>query len=167
MVIYHEVTHDALARIRQEGIKRASRGIKGKDKSIIHTDNFLDKHCPPYLHEISVSRNNNIYGYIGTKSSLIDIQDGSLISLSKKKEQNDQVLLRLDIDTQGCWVSDLDMYDKVKDAIVKKQPNEKILQLCHRYWNALQPLKNYKKNIKRPEVMITYDIPASCITLAK
>jgi hypothetical protein len=164
MVIYHEVAPDALARVKIDGLKRASRGEKGKDKLIIHTNEFLDKHCPPHLHAAGVSRHNNIYGYLGTKSSIIDIQDGSLIPLSEKGNQNNLVLLRLELNIQHCWVSDLDMYDKVRDVIAKKQPTEKILQLCRHYWNALQPLKTYKKNIRRPEVMITYDIPASCIT---
>ncbi len=77
MIVYHEIDSDSLDSVRAEDIKRTSRDIKGNNKKIIKTDQFLDAHRPAHLRTIGLSRNNNIYGYIGTSNKITDIRDGA------------------------------------------------------------------------------------------
>ena len=163
MIIYHEVTPESLSSVLSDGLKRTSRGAKTDDKAIVKTDKLLDAHCPEHLRAAGLSRQENIYGYLGTESSVSDIKDGSATSISKKRDQNDQVLLRLIVDTQRCWVSDLDKYDAMKTALMNKSPQQTLLELCDNYWNSLQPLDTYNADMQRPEVMITYNLPPSNI----
>lgn len=158
MIIYHEISSGMLPKIKSEGLKRTARGTKSNEDAILRADNVLDQYIPPELQASGVSRNNTIYGYLGDESSLVDIQDGQKISLKKKKQQNGQVLLRLDVDPKDCWVSNLNAYDAVKQAIANRKSHQALSKLCKDYWNGVRPLNEYQCDIERPEIMITCNI---------
>jgi hypothetical protein len=158
MFIYHEIRPEALPTALAEGLVRTSQGAKSEDPAILKTNSFLDKHCPDHLRAAGLSRRNNIYGYIGSGSSIIDIQNGQKIPLQEKQRQNNLALVRLEVDPRHCWISDLDKYDAVKDAIMRNTSIQELIPLSNDYWNSLQPLKDYSARIRRPEVMIICDI---------
>jgi hypothetical protein len=160
--IYHQLTNKAWELAKVKGLLRSARGDKGQDEQIIKTDKFLDTHIPQALQNEGVGRCNNIYGYIGSKNELVDIQSGDLRPVTQIAAQHSHVLLRLEVELRHCWVSDLDLYDAVKRA-----RNIDRKKAAVHYWNALQPLANYKNTMRRPEVMITIDIPPSHLQVAK
>lgn len=68
------------------------------------------------------------------------------------------MVLLLDIDPERCFVSNLDTFDKVKDTLTSGN-TKTAEQLAATYWQSLVPLTRYQwQQIRRPEVMIPYDI---------
>lgn len=148
----------------KEGLKRTSRGEKGDDSLIIRVDALLDSCRPDELRQAGVSRDDNVYGYVADGDCLIDITDGRAVKLSNFINRSDQAVLRLHIEPERCYVSDLDAYDKVADAFGQGAGKELLRQLARRYWTSVRGLQYFGAgDIRRPEVMITYDIPPDAI----
>lgn len=161
MRAYHEVTPGELGSVLSNGLKRTSRGAKGDDKLIIQTDAFLDKHRPHSLKEKGVSRNTNLYAYIGDGATIVDITDGREVALDRFIATGTQAVLELKLDLTRCYVSDLDTYDALKKAIGQHQGTDRLETLAASYWRKLQPLATFKiGDIRRPEIMVTYDVEA-------
>jgi hypothetical protein len=159
MIAYHKISSDKLEDALTRGLDCTSRGAKGADESIKQADAFLDDHRPAKLVEANVSRNNNLYAYVASDEGVVDIQNGKVVSLQTFIEHDDQISLRITVDPQKCYVSDLDQYDRVKRAL---QNNEAIdlSGLAKQYWASLIPLRTFTMGaIERPEIMITYSIP--------
>lgn len=150
--IYHQLTDHAWQLAKTQGLLRTTRGDKGDDEAIIRTDEFLDEHVPHKLANAGVRRCHVIYGYIGDSSHLIDIETGNAVPVMQKAKEAGHVLLWLETDPKVCWVSDLDLYDAVKDSDLSPK-------YAAAYWAALQPLTRYDGSIHRPEVMIAADLP--------
>ncbi len=158
MKLYHEVKPDSVGAILQKGLIRTSRGQKGDDKYIIQTDAILDQHRSSALKEAGVSRDDNLYCFYAHNGSITDIRDGAVVPLKKYAATNDYSVLEIDVPVKGCYVSDLDTYDALKDAVTHHQQN-KLEQLAKSYWDKLTPLEQYQEGtFRRPEVMITFDI---------
>lgn len=158
-VAYHETNPDNLGATLTHGLRRTSRGDKGDDPDIKRTDDLLDALRPESLLAAGVSRDNNLYAYLCTDKSVVDITDGSLVSRPKFIQRSTQAVLELEIDPRRCYVSNIDTYDALKDALTHygTLAAEKI---AHNYWNSLIPLVDFTlSSIKRPELLITYDIP--------
>lgn len=151
-MIYHQLTDEAWNETRTKGLHRNDRGEKGDDKAIIRTDHFLDAHIPDTLAKHGLQRCNVIYGYLGDSTHLTDIETGDAIPIAQKATEGDRTLLRLEVDPSECWVSDLDLYDAVKNS---ENPSQ---EQAITYWKSLQPLTQYDGSIRRPEVMITTDL---------
>ena len=163
MVLYHEVTKDSVEKILADGLKRTSRGDKGDKTDIIETDTYLDNHRPAALRERGVSRDDNLYAFVGTDNSLVDITNGATLSLADYP-QEDSILLRIAVDEDTCYVSDLDRYDAVKAAIANHE-TATLAELADEYWASLTPLRTFEiGGILRPEIMITTDVPPQQIT---
>ena len=159
MIVYHEVSNDALDSVLEEGLVRTSRGEKGDDSSIAKTDELLDGNRPAALREIGISRDDNLYAYLSSDTSLIDITDGSLVPLDTFIKNSDGAVLALTINAPQCYVSDLDQYDAVKEAVENDNDIETLQEMSETYWNSLVPLDEFTPgDIDRPEVMIPYDI---------
>ncbi len=166
MIVYHEVSPDSLDSIRQKGLKCTSRGEKGDDSSIARTDKLLDASRPDYLKQVAVSRDDNLYAYVADGSKLIDIKDGKSVELEDFIKKSEQTVLRLSIDPKRCYVSDLDAFDQLKDGIENDEDPDKLKRLINRYWQKLIPLEQFNiGGIRRPEVMITYDIEPGAIEI--
>lgn len=158
MALYHEVTQDSVEKILTDGLKRTSRGDKGDQTDIIQTDTYLDNHRPSALRARGVSRDDNLYAFIGTDDSLVDITNGATVSLQDYPQEN-SALLRLVVDEAACYVSDLDRYDAVKAAIANHETTT-LADLAAKYWASLMPLADFAiGDMTRPEVMVTTDIP--------
>lgn len=166
MIVYHEIEFESLESALAKGLKRSSRGEKGDTSDIIKTDCFLDEQRPKGLSKAGVSRDDNLYAFMATDGKVISITDGSAVDINTFVKNSSKALLELSVPPQHCYVSDLNAYDAVKKAVENKADEATLRILAKRYWEALQPMKTFKTgSIRRPEVMITKDIPPKNITL--
>jgi hypothetical protein len=167
MIIYHVVASDAVSSILQKGLKRTSRGEKGDDTSIIKTDKFLDEIRPKKIRLANLSRDNNIYGYLPRGDKVIDIRDGKYIAPHKLARDN-QTVLRLEVDPERSYVSDLDIYDFLKHSIEQNKPAAYLRKLGMEYWESIIMLSKADSIVpRRPEVMVTYDISPANIQIVR
>ena len=157
--VYHEIDNSSLQDVIRHGLKRTSRGNKGEDKNIIETDAYLDDHRPAHLRDKDVSRDNNLYAYLVIDDKISDITDGSLVPINEFVNNSNDAVLRLNVNPVHCFVSDLDIYDELKNHITKSKDSPALEKLAQKYWNRLCSLNDYAPySIARPELMITYDI---------
>jgi len=164
MTLYHKVSSESLDDTLQHGLKRALRGERGAADIIAVTDQFLDQHRPATLRTNNVSRDHAIYAYIGTDHSITSIENGQEEPLSKHLEQ-DGGLLKLTVDPKDCYVSDLDQFDAVKQALEADDPTL-AEERADRYWETITPLSRYEHGtFRRPEVIITNDISPNAIAI--
>jgi|GEM_PF-3474691 len=158
-IAYHEISFDDLKDALINGLKCTSRGDKGDDEHIIETDHMLDSQRPAILREQGVSRDSNLYAYLASGDTVIDITDGQTIPLTTFVKRSKQAVLALTINPSRCFVSDLDAYDEVKSAFANRSSASALRHLAERYWKTVVPLNEYAPfQIARPELMITYDI---------
>lgn len=145
----------------QHGLMLNPGGDK-TDDSIRQTDAFLNNCRPPRLVKGGVDRMRNNYCYLAHGDYIIDITSGEEKPVLAFTNERPQALLQIDVNPTACYVSDLDLYDQVKQLLQNDdQPSAQ--RLAHVYWEALQLLGTYRGNIHRPEVMTTYDVPPSAI----
>lgn len=166
MKAYHEVSTEDVATILKHGLKKTSRGDKGDDKVILATDAFLDEHCPDFLKTHGLSRDDNIYAYVRNGDSIVTITDGKQVPIKVFVKRSKDNVLELTIDPSRCYVSDLDAYDALKHVILHEGARPLLTTLAYAYWSKLKRLDQYTPgSIKRPELMITYDIEPDNIKL--
>jgi len=159
MIAYHEVLPDTVNTVLAQGLKRTSRGAKGDDAFIIKADRYLDGNRPHDLKVSGVSRDNNIYAYVSLNNRIVDIADGTFLPLEEFIARSTHCVLQLDLDPRRCFVSDLDTYDAIKQAIQEDKEQDILERLARSYWDKLIRLINFKEgSIRRPEIMVTYDI---------
>jgi small nuclear ribonucleoprotein (snRNP)-like protein len=144
VVVYHEIKKDYLDKVLKNGLKRSSRGDKGDDEDIKKTDQLLDKSRPKKL------------------------TDGKSKNISDISQRSEHQLLEVKIDPKRCYVGDLDCYDRILN-MVKYNNIEQAHELAAVYWQRITRLDKYNhdKGFKRPEVMVTYDIPSSQLEIEK
>ncbi len=166
-VLYHEIDPSSEKDVLNEGIKRGASGDKS-DKQKKMVDTFLDTHLPDWAENIQLCRGMVNYGYLTYEGKVIDITDGEAVSIEEFMAKNDQILLRLTVDTDDCFVSDLDLYDTLVRAMELDEQDSTREHLADRYWERIIPLADYEPGtIKRPEVMINTDILPSDIEVVK
>jgi hypothetical protein len=166
MIIYHQVDADSIESILRDGLKTHLRGDKESNTAIAQADAYLDDHRPESIVKANVSRQNNAYGYVGVgQDQAIDITDGSIISVHDLSASEQQILVKLDVDANRCFVSNLDAFDAVKSAHSNAFDERHLQQLSDQYWRSIVPLPQFDiTKTPRPEVMITYDVPPENIT---
>lgn len=158
--VYHQVSRKRLDDIRHDGLVQFPAGER-REGTIAVVDALLNDVRPERWTVAGVDRERNIYGYLAVGDKLVDIRTGKTLSPHEVIEPG-QVLVRIAVDPLCCYVSDLDMYDKIKE-LVEADEHKRALQLAQRYWAAVQPLDTYDSAFSRREVMITYDVPANMI----
>lgn len=111
-----------------------------------------------------VSRDDNLYAYVRTDDAIIDITDGTHVPLGEFVAASSGRILELDIDPQRCFVSDLGTYDTLKAAIDSHENQSVFDRLAKSYWDKVVKLSSFDPAvIRRPEIMITYDVPPNNI----
>jgi hypothetical protein len=167
-VAFHEIKKSNLELARRVGLKRTSRGDKGDDKEIIKTDKLLDDNRQAELVLANVSRDDCLYCYFYYKNKIVDITDGKLKDIHEISRSKSQALLRVKVIPTRCYVSNLDLYDEILQSL-KRQNTTKAIELANKYWQKLTRLDNYdhSNGFKRPEIMVTYDVPPSCLEVVK
>lgn len=164
MIAYHTITPEALDTALRKGLKCSSRGEKGDDSAIIAADKFLDAHRPDHIIESEISRQNNLYAYVADGNRVVNIANGQSITLAAFLKKQDQTVLQLTLEPQRCYISDIDLFDAVKSAIEQGHPKDTNKDLAVRYWKGIRPIEQFTAgDIRRPEIMITYDIPPTDI----
>lgn len=168
MRVYHEISPEKLDSVLQDGIKQGSSGKKSSDEWIKKTDLFLDENRPESLIELGISRKNTIYAYLVRHSMIFSINDGQEVPISAFIKQSSEAIVEIAVEADKCYISDLDIYDTVKSALETGSDKRTLRHLASTYWKQLTPLTDYETvKIRRPEVMITYDIPRSAIRVSK
>ena len=159
MIAFHEVDPAHVKSILAHGLKRTSRGEKGDGSDIVRTDQLIDEWRPDDLRKAGWSRDNNLYAYIVLDGNVIDITNGQRVPVDKFIANARQSLLELTVDSDRCFVSDLDIYDELMHAIHNKRAEVHLRQIAERYFNAVQPLSLFDgSSIVRAELMVPYDI---------
>jgi hypothetical protein len=158
LTLYHMVASDQLAAVLKHGLRQGSRGSKSSDPLITQADQLLDEHCPPRLQAAGVSRQANQYAYIPTPDGrIIDIRDGEPKLPAELAGLTGHHLLRLEVDSGVCYVSDLDRFDAVVAAL-RRGKSQTVVERAQVYWRAFTPIEAYKGGIRRPEAVITTSI---------
>lgn len=167
ITLYHEVSSDSVDGILQNGIKRDKGGEK-RDAQIEKIDTFLDTHLPDNFESLGLNRRSVIYAYLEHEGNIVDITDGELVPLEKYESEKGTVLLRITVDPENCYVSDLDLYDTLKRAMQLDEQDSTREHLADQYWKRIVPLEEFQLgSIKRPEVMINADIEPKSIEIIK
>jgi hypothetical protein len=158
-IVYHEIATDSLEQVLKNGIKRAKQSDKSKESAIQKTDKFLDTHRTPAIVAAGVSRAETIYGYMATDGEAVNITNGKQISIPTLKANRSKRLVKLAVDPSRCYVSDLDLYDTIKRALELDEQDSTREHLAQQYWTKIIRLSDYEPGtIRRPEVMIAYDV---------
>ncbi len=160
--VFHEIKSDRIENVLQNGLQLTSGGDK-RDKDINKTDEFLNEYRPKYLVQRGVDRKTNTYCYLASGNEIIDITSGESKSPQEIISDSQHALLQIEIEPGKCYVSDLDIYDQVKELLGSGNDTQ-AQRLAQTYWNELQLFADYNKNIRLPEIMVTYAVPPSHIT---
>lgn len=164
MIVYHEVAPEDVQEILQNGIRCGAEGEK-TDASIAQADKYLDKYIPENLAAAHVSRRNNIYAYLVEGESIVDITNGQRLTQAAFLARSEQQVVTLDIDPDRSYVSDVDAFDTLKQGLEEERDAAELRRLASQYWARLLPLSQYDSGSrKRPEVMITYDVPPVAVS---
>jgi hypothetical protein len=156
--LYHEVDPNLVEKVLQQGIRRGSEGEK-TDPQKKKIDTFLDTHAPDWIKWQRLSRADAIYAYLSDGDKIIDITDGQSVTFDKFLAKTTDTLLCLMVDSDYCFVSDLDLYDTIVRAMELDEQDSTREHLADRYWRRIIPLDKYEPGtFKRPEVMINTDI---------
>jgi hypothetical protein len=133
--VFHEVSAERLDQVLWDGIGCGDSGEK--TAAAEHgADAFLDAHAPPRYAECGLGRRNVVYGYLPMGDRLIDIRTGQDIEVHAFAAQQKQVLVRTEVERSRCFVSDLDCYDIVKDALSSSWRPEALRRWEARYGRA-------------------------------
>ncbi|UTX51140.1 hypothetical protein KI440_02950 [Candidatus Saccharibacteria bacterium TM7i] len=168
MKAYHEIQPDMLEAALTSGLICTARGDKGDDAAIIKTDCYLDERRPEALVREGVSRDNNLYAYACVNGAVIDITNGEHVPVKHFVARSKQRVLELEIDPKRCFVSDLDTYDALKDALTHHGNKAVLERLAKSYWDKVTVLEKCNPaTFRRPEVMVTYDVPPNHVKLTQ
>jgi hypothetical protein len=96
------------------------------------------------------------------------IKTDNLKGVHEISRSKSQALLRVSVVSTCCYVSNLDLYDEVL-LCLKRGNAAKAKKLADKYWHELTRLDKYdhSNGFIRPEIMVTYDIPATQIEIFK
>jgi len=159
MRVFHEVEPDSVDIVMERGLVIGASGEK-TDRYISMTDTFLNSYRPDALIQKNINRETNLYCYLGTGNAIIDISSGKHIPVQTFANSRPQALLQIEVETDKCYVSDLDLFDQVMEFL-KNSDEENAEQVAYTYWSSLQLLQDYDGAIHRPEVIIPYNVPSS------
>lgn len=158
---YHIASKKDLDNILRKGIDPTDSGAK-TDKLIARTDEYLDAHKAT---SFNISRQASVYAYVVRDGFVYDITDGKKIAESAFICEHAGELLRLEIATERCYVSDTDAFDAVKDALQTGNDTATIEQLAGHYWDRIVPLDTFDfHSVRRPELMIPHAIKPRAVT---
>ncbi|HEX2286999.1 MAG TPA: hypothetical protein VHI10_19610 [Mycobacterium sp.] len=152
--------------VLREGLQRHGQGEK-TDSASKEADNFLDSRLPSELASKGVGRQSVVYGYLSSDGKLVDIRSGAPIDIGDFASRRELTLLRMTVDSELCYVSDLNLYDRVKDAVQSAKPDEALDEYAEHYWANVVPLDTYEPGQhRRPEVLIAGDVRPDDIEVA-
>lgn len=159
--LYHATSDVSVDELTSKGL-RCDTQRAGENELMRKVNIFLDQHAPNVATQAELSRQHNIYGYLGIDDLIINIEDGTHIPLQDFTKDSLKTIVELRCDPAYCYVSNLDALDAVKHALQDNASESVLLQLAGDYWRSIMPLSVFAiGDIRRPEVMITNDVPPS------
>ena len=159
MTLFHEIKPDKREDALCRGLMQGDGGDK-RNAAINKADAFLRELQPGHLVRAGVDRQANIFCYLTHGKQVLDITTGDTRDPAAIARDHGAAMLRVEADERRCYVSDIDAYDQIKDLLIAG----KIAQARQRapaYWQHVIPLAKYAGQFRRPEVLVTYDIPSS------
>lgn len=159
VVVYHEIDPNTLAQVLEEGVKRTVHSEKSEEHLVKQTNEFLDTHRDENALHARLSRFSNTYAYLGNYEKLVDIVTGTSSQVLEFVRRTGKTLVRMKVDPSQCYVADLDLYDTLKRAMELGEQDSTREHLAAKFWEKLIRLDMFSPDlIRRPEVMVTYDI---------
>jgi len=159
IVVYHEIDPHSLRRVLKEGVRRTVHSAKSEEHLVKKTNLFLETHRDDTALRAKLSRLTNTYAYLGNHEKLIDIVNGVSSLVPQFVEKTGKTLVRMKVDPSQCYVADLDLYDTLKRAMELDEADSTREHLAVTFWEKLVRLDMFSPDlIKRPEVMVTYDV---------
>src|SRR5690606_15492069 len=99
-----------------------------------------------------IYRNSSIYGYLPIDArNVIDITNGQPIAVDELAKELEQEIVKITVNQQTCYASDLDAYDAVRKAVEAHVDESALQRLANSYWSKLVRLSDYETDgIRRP-----------------
>lgn len=167
VVVYHEIDPTLLNQVLHEGVKRTVHSEKSEEHLVKQTNEFLDTHRDENALRARLSRFTNTYAYLGNHEKLIDIVSGASSKVTQFVKKTGKTLVRMNVDPSQCYVADLDLYDTLKRAMELGEQDSTREHLAAVFWERLVRLDMFSPDlIRRPEVMVTYDVSPKSIEIA-
>lgn len=165
IIVYHEIEPLSLGDVVRDGVKRTVHSSKSEEHLVKQTNRFLETHRTEPILQAQLSRLANTYGYLGNHTTIIDIVNGTCDPVREFVRRTGKTLVRMTVDPSRCYVADLDLYDTLKRAMTLGERDTTLEQLASTYWDTLIRLDMFSPDlIKRPEVLVTYDVSPKFIT---
>jgi len=162
--LYHQASKKDAAKILREGLLQGAGGERrAADDDISRGDALLNRLRSPQDKQRGLDRERNVYCYMAAEKGIVDITSGAIEDPAAVLDDASQTLLAIDADPAHCFVSDLDRYDSFMQA-AKNGDMEQARKLGREYWRALQSLQEYAHTFRRPEVIVTCNVPPEKIT---
>lgn len=157
--LFHEIDPDKQEDVLRHGLKQGDSGSK-RDAAINKTDAFLREFQPERLVRAGVDRQANIFCYLADGQQAVDITSGNMRDPAVIAQEHGGAMLCVETDEAHCYVSDIDLYDQIKDLLTSGQVAQ-ARQLAPVYWQHVVPFAEYAMQFRRPEVLVVCDIPPS------
>ncbi len=162
--LFHKIQSDRVTDVLRHGLLLGATGDM-RGPMVAKTDDLLNAFRPPHLTRKGVDRKTNTYCYLTIGREVVDITSGDKKSPEEIAASPTHTLLEIEVDPTACYVSDLDLYDTIMQ-LLQNADDATAHALTPVYWSRLQPLSQYTGGSRRPEVMVTYDVPPACILRA-
>lgn len=174
--VYHEASEDSVESILQEGLKRGAQGEGSQEEHAQKTNDALNRRRPEEYTSAGIDRQACLYGFLLLDDKIIDANDGRQLDPEEWQPQEGKSGLRLIVDPGAAYVSDLDAYDRLAEA-VEQGRDEELDELADHYWQRLLRLDDVLENFtlgmegrgiagrnsndrySRVEVLLTDDVP--------
>jgi hypothetical protein len=173
-VVFHKAKAADGPQLLAHGLQYGRQGPLSREGPVAQANAYLDRHIPAACAGAGISRQQCIYAYLYKEGCLFGIKSGSPIKPEDWDPGQGFIRLCLQVDAAGGYVSDLDTFDRVAEALQKKLPDNELQQRAAAYWAALIPLTTVLtkfaagrdgvtgpdgQRIARPEVMLTDSVP--------
>lgn len=177
--VFHKTSRDSLPSIMSDGLRYGEQGRHSQDGRVRATNELLNGVCPSELKGEGVDRMGCIYGYLGVDDKVFDVESGRLVDQERWDVGADNAKLRLLIDPETAFVSDLDAYDALLERLEDRAGEDVLATLAGEYWQRLVRLAEVRdhyrledealvaatawpsglpRRLERVEVLITADV---------
>lgn len=178
--VFHKTSRDSLPSVLSDGLRCGEQGSHSQDDRVRAANEFLNGACPSELKSEGVDRKGCIYCYLGFgDDKVFDVESGRVVDLERWDVGADNAKLRLLIDPEIAFVSDLDAYDALLDRMEERAGEDVLAALAGEYWQRLVRLTDVSvhyrledealvaattapaglpRRLERVEVLVTTDV---------
>jgi hypothetical protein len=147
--VFHKTSRDSVSSVMSEGLRYGKEGSNGKDDRVRAANEFLNARCPTELKDEGVDRVECIYCYLGVgDGNVFDVESGRVLDHERWDLGPDNVKLRLLVDPENAFVSDLDAYDTLLDRMEERAGEDVLAALAREYWQRLVRLADVRAHYR-------------------